>query len=369
LLDFGTDSKPVFYDFDFDGLPDLMVGNYGYFRPFQTYKSTVAYYRNTGTRTHPQFEMQSEDYGNISNYGFVAVYPAFGDLDGDSKPDMLIGELNGYLHFFKNTGSSTSTFNSLTTTQYFGIDVGQYSAPFIYDVNGDSLNDLVVGRVDGKISYYWNFGTKTNPLFSQDSVNNFFGSINVTQTGYPQGHSQPVVVKDNTGLKLLVGSYRGTVFEYAPDTTKLRGGSFALIDSDFLKQDVGTKATITVAEITGDTLTEYVVGNSRGGLLMFSDSLWDTSTLSSVNEINTVPGAWHIYPNPANNYLVCEAENINTETVQVLFYNVLGERIITPVQQSGHKLTINTAPLASGFYILRIETSGQNSAYKVLIER
>ncbi|HLP50963.1 MAG TPA: VCBS repeat-containing protein, partial [Chitinophagales bacterium] len=55
MLDFGTDSKPVFFDFNSDGLQDIVIGNYGYFRPFQTYKGTLAYYENIGTATQPRY--------------------------------------------------------------------------------------------------------------------------------------------------------------------------------------------------------------------------------------------------------------------------------------------------------------------------
>ena len=141
-IEVGTESKPAFFDFNGDGLKDLVIGNYGYFRPFQTYKSTLAVYYNTGTATQPQYTETTSDYKDFSNYFLVGAAPTFGDLDGDGKEDMLVGDLNGYIHFFKNTGGSVAFFGNLTNSQYFGSDVGQYATPFIYDLNGDSLNDL-----------------------------------------------------------------------------------------------------------------------------------------------------------------------------------------------------------------------------------
>lgn len=189
MLDFGTDSKPVFFDFNGDGLQDIIIGNYGYFREFNTYKSTLAYYENVGTTTQPKFKQRTDDYGNFSSYGFVAMHPAFGDLDGDGKEDLLVGDLNGYLHFFKNMGTTVASFPSMTIPWLDSIKVGQFSAPFIYDVNGDSLNDLIVGNRNGKLSYFWNMGTKTSPVFKKDSVNANFGNVNVTIPGYTDGFS------------------------------------------------------------------------------------------------------------------------------------------------------------------------------------
>ncbi len=368
MLDFGTDSKPVFFDLTGDGLKDIIIGNFGYFRPYQTYKGTLAFYENIGTVTQPKYKMRNEDYNNFSNYQLVAPHPAFGDLDGDGKEDMLTGELNGYLHFFKNTGGAVANFSVMTEPQYDTIDVGQYSAPFIYDMNGDSLLDLVVGRKDGKISYFWNMGTKTNPVFHKDSVNQNFGNINVTQYGFNEGYAQPVVFNDGSGtLKLFVGSHRGVVFKYDVNTNNLRSGGFALTDTNFLKQDVGTKAVISIADINSDGLLEYLVGNSRGGLLFYSDSLWDTGTFLSTPTVLPYQNHLKIYPNPARDYFVCVKEGEDWSNAKAELYNVIGERVYADVKQSGNRIAINANELSSGFYIVRISQDGKTYSGKILI--
>ena len=43
-------SRPLFYDFNGDGLVDIIVGNLGYFNNTPYYSSTLAYYQNTGDR-------------------------------------------------------------------------------------------------------------------------------------------------------------------------------------------------------------------------------------------------------------------------------------------------------------------------------
>ena len=370
MLDFGTDSKPVFFDFNGDGLKDIIVGNFGYFRPFQTYKGTLAYYENIGTATQPKFKMRTEDYNNFSNYQLVAVHPAFGDLDGDGHDDMLVGEINGFLHYFRNTGGTVANFSVMTTPQYDTIDVGQYSAPFIYDMNGDSLLDILVGRKDGKISYYWNYGTKTIPHFSKDSVNVNFGNINVTQISNSEGYAQPVIIKDSSGaLKLLVGSFRGTVFKYDVNTNNLRSGSFTILDSDFLKADVGTKAVISVADINNDGHLEYVVGNSRGGLLLFSDSMWDANTTLTVENILPPANSLKIYPNPARDYFTCVLEGVDLSNAKTELFNILGERVNAEIKQSNNKITLGTTNLQSGFYFVRVTQQGKSYTGKVLIER
>lgn len=368
-LDFGTDSKPVLFDFNNDGLLDIIVGNYGYFRPFTTYKSAIAIYLNTGTPTHPRFELLSDDYNTFSNFGIIAMHPAFGDLDGDGKPDMLLGDLTGYLHFFKNNGLAGASFPSMTTPQYFNIDVGQYSAPFIYDVNGDGLNDLVIGRRDGRISYYWNFGTATAPLFHADSVNNFFGNINVNIPGFLDGYTCPFIITDSAGNKLLYsGSAQGRVFKYLINPANLRSGNFQLLDSNVIGQPVGSKSVFTMADLNNDGQMEYIIGNSRGGLMFYSDSVWDTSALPiGVMEEIELKGKLFIYPNPSKDFVVCMVETENVTDVKVEVISMLGQAVEPEIQVAGEKIRIQTQALRSGVYFVQIKTGKRFYSGKFIV--
>jgi hypothetical protein len=371
MLDFGTASKAVFYDFNGDGLLDIIVGNYGYFEPSNPYKSTLAYYQNTGTATHPLFTMQTEDYNNFSAYGLQGLNPAFGDLDGDGKADLLLGDISGNLHYFKNMASTGSSYPSMTVAQYFNINVGPYSAPFIYDVNGDSLNDLIIGNQNGTLSYYWNFGTKDSARFSADSVNISFGNINVTVSPNSIGYSQPFIRKDSAGNMLLfVGSLSGLVYEYVIDPNQLRGGNFNRITTDFIGQPVGYNSTISIADINGDGQLEYLIGNSRGGLIMYSDSVWDPGTSLGINEINASPiKALHIYPNPAKDYVVCALGQQEFTNPQTEVFNVLGEKLNITASLTNNKITLNTGQLSNGFYIVRINQNGEIFTGKFMVEK
>ena len=368
MLDLGTESKALFYDFNGDGLQDIIVGNYGYFIPNAPYKSGLAFYKNTGSAIQPKFTEQTLDYNNFSTYGLQGIDPAFGDLDGDGKPDLLVGEITGYLHFFKNTAIIGSSFPTMTTSQYFNLNPGPYSAPFIYDVNGDSLNDIIVGREDGGLSYYWNFGTKTNPEFDVDSVNAYFGNVSVAV--YPDviGYSQPFIMKDTGSLKLFVGSKLGAVYEYSIDPVKLRSGSFNLITSDFLHQPIGYKSTISIADINNDGQREYVIGNSRGGLLMYSDSVWDPGTSLDIPAF-PVNQQLQVFPNPSKDFFVCKLENVSFQNPVVNVFNTLGQVIQVRVTIANDRITIRDSELSNGIYFIKISDSGKDYLGKVLIER
>jgi hypothetical protein len=372
ILDFGTDAKPVFFDFNNDGKKDIVVGNYGYFRPFQTVMSDLALLDNIGSDTIPAFRVRSVDWQNLSQYNLVGISPAFGDLDGDGKADMVIGELNGFLHFFKNTGVSQASFPNMTQPNFFNMDAGQYSTPLLYDLNGDSLLDIVCGKRDGRINYYWNMGTTTAPVFHADSVNTTLGGINVTEPGFTEGFSFPSIYRDSAAqMHILVGNQRGNVYEYLIDTANLRSGTFTLLDTNVMKYDVGAKATVSVADINNDGYLEYMCGNGRGGVQMFSDSLWDTSTIQIIDTTGIMDINWggmQLFPNPATNSFTCHIENADLDNAVVEVYNLLGERINLPYRILTNDIRFNTEGAARGLYLVKISNPGITRTGKVLIQ-
>jgi len=368
-LDFGTDAKPVFFDYNNDGKMDLIVGNYGYFRPFATYKSGLAILENVGTATFPKFRLKTDDYNFLSNYNLVAMHPAFGDLDGDGKADMIVGELTGNLHFFKNTGGSIANFQTLNIPQYFGIDIGQFSAPFIYDLNGDSLNDLIVGGLNGRVAYYWNFGTATSPQFHPDSCNKTLGNVDIRPAGYNTDPSAPIVRTDSAGNNILyVSANRGTVFTYLVDSTKLRSGSFQLIDSNLLKYDVGSKACLAIADLDNNGSLEYVVGTSRGGLVLFSETQIDTTTQPvGLAEWSNQSSKITVFPNPAKGSFSCRIREgvFNSPTIEL--YNLLGEKMYLNVRIEPTQLHLTVEDYTPGIYFLRLSHNNQLSTTKVML--
>jgi hypothetical protein len=133
-----------------------------------------------------------------------------------------------------------------------------------------------------------------------------FGGLTVTVPGFTEGYNNPFLVKNSNGnTELYVGTNRGLVYRYAVDSTKLRSGAFALIDSNFIGEDVGSESTISIADINADGKLEYLLGNSRGGLLLYSDTLLDTSIVLSLPDLREGRNL-KLYPNPARDILFLE---------------------------------------------------------------
>jgi len=140
-------AAPALVDIDADGDLDLFVGEDDGMMDFLT---------NLGSPTNPNWTLTATGYEGF-DVGTHAK-PTFGDLDGDGDYDLLLGEKYGRLRFYENTGTSSSPSWALPDYYFESIDVGDYSAPHLTDLDGDLDPDLLIGDDDGRIWAYENNG-------------------------------------------------------------------------------------------------------------------------------------------------------------------------------------------------------------------
>ena len=146
---------PALADLDADGDLDLLLG---------TWNQDVRYFRNDGTRQEPRW-VQDESR-TIKPPRVSHAMPALADIDGDGDQDLFIGQANGAIVFYRNTGSAKNARFALVSDKLDEIKAGRRSAPALVDVDGDGLLDLVVGHEDaGRLLVYRNAGTRTSPKF------------------------------------------------------------------------------------------------------------------------------------------------------------------------------------------------------------
>ena len=118
-------------------------------------------WRDTGFEAHTQYLKTDSTPINVGNNS----YPAVMDWDGDSKKDLLLGCENGQVLFWPNVGEDTwPMFQTAETVTAGGSPIYQYYInPFVFDLDRDGVNDLVCGDDNGYVLFYRNAGTNASP--------------------------------------------------------------------------------------------------------------------------------------------------------------------------------------------------------------
>jgi len=358
MIDVGRGANPVFFDENSDGLHDLVIGNSSYTLSVGTKVGQLAFYRNTGTVTAPAFELQSTDYAGISIYGFENVHPTFGDVDGDGDQDMVIGEENGLLHLFVNNPLGGVASFTLSAPGWQGIDPGKTSTPLLVDLDRDGDLDLLVGERNGNLNYYRNDGSVSVSGFT--FVTETFGGIVLASGATNIGEVQPWVVPDpETGsYRLYVGERTGRVWRYDNWESDL-GAVFSVTDSTVGGLDVGDRSRVALADLDGDGVLELVVGNMRGGLGLYREGEYvGVSTIAEASPLR-------VWPNPARQQITLYTGLQEPQWVRLI--DVQG-KVCGQWQMSGAQHQLGLPELPDGLYQFLVQTKTIQFSVPVIIQ-
>jgi hypothetical protein len=168
----GDFSQPTFADIDGDGDLDLFVGKDD---------GRIEFYRNIGSSHSPSWILVSDNYQSIDVGGYSS--PAFVDIDADSDFDLFIGETHGRIFFYRNDGTPQEPSWTPIPNKYDFIDVGMYSVPTFADLDLDDDLDLLIGNGEGKILFFRNFGTPQADSFV--FITDYYDSMNVGERSAP----------------------------------------------------------------------------------------------------------------------------------------------------------------------------------------
>lgn len=209
-LEFGA--YPIIRDLNGDGKADLIVGHHGHEVDSSVYRGRLYYFKNISAGPMPAYTLADTNLANTWQLSSANLYPTFGDVDGDGDLDLIVGLANGTLAFFQNTGTATSPQWAPPVLSYANVQVGQWAAPELVDVDGDGLLDLLVGNRTGFIYYYKNTGTLNSPQFSL--VNSRFGGIDTRGVFDFQGHATPRAFELQGRTLLAIGSFTQGIHMY-----------------------------------------------------------------------------------------------------------------------------------------------------------
>ncbi|MBD3226109.1 MAG: T9SS type A sorting domain-containing protein [Caldithrix sp.] len=176
------DAAPVIADWNNDGRKDLLVGSEKY---------EIRVYLNKGTNKSPSFG----EYSVIENVSHWEGHPEILDLNNDGKKDLLIGDGDGNVVFYPNTGSDkapafTESLN-LQLTNGAAIEVESIAHLEAHDWNEDGTVDLLVGEEEGFINIFLN---SNQPSSLAEEPQNFLHNLKLFQN-YPNPFNNQTTIQ------------------------------------------------------------------------------------------------------------------------------------------------------------------------------
>jgi hypothetical protein len=322
----------------------------------------ISFYENTGTATAPAFHWVTDTLPNLQPNLHVSAAPAFADLDADGDFDLFVGSAYGRIVFYENQGAPRNPSFVLITNAFENISVGSGSAPQFADYDKDGDADLFVGSsIGGVIHLYENIGSAGRPHFQlKKRIRHAFN----VEDGIPFLYDWT----DDGILDLFVGERNGAILYYRGVTAD----SFAFMQKDFAGIDVGFWAAPAFADINGDHQVDLFVGEGDGGVNFFQNT---GSAAVMTAKIPPTSFALNIHPNPFRTQLNISLQLGGADMTappRVVIYNLTGARVAELAMQ----LTNNAVwrgewlpaklSLAAGVYFLRAQWGREKLTQKIL---
>jgi hypothetical protein len=376
----GEFSSPVFADIDGDGDADLFIGEKD---------GRIDFYENIGTAHSALWNFVSGQYNSIDAGSYAA--PAFADIDQDNDLDMFIGQMYGKLLFYRNDGSPQFAFWTLVSDDLDSIDVGWYSVPTLGDLDRDGDFDLLIGNGDGRMYYYRNDGTPHD--FSLSLVTDQYGSIDVGERAAPvlsdfdsDGDEDLFIGESEGGLlfyrNLDLNSIRGQVTDGASDPIV-----DGIVYLSGLKIDSARTDSKGCYEFTGLPVGYYCVYRDVNSFKYFFSPLeQDTFDINFVGTTDVeespeihIPERMELYPNYPNpfNPLTTLRYSLPVDMeVEISIFNVQGEKIkelTRGYQTKGTKKIIwdgrnsQGKEVSSGIYFCKLRSGYNHETIKMVM--
>lgn len=211
--------RPFFYDITGDGRQEMIAGSKdGYLRLYE--KTAGA----DGWTLVPHY------FDGVRAGAFSA--PAAGDIDGDGKPEILLGtggfsSDSGRVVLYRNSGTPDQPLWKKVPMKE--IRVGNDATPALADVDGDGMPDIIVGNSTGHLLLFRNRSRAGRISFTKDS--SCFRKIHLDMYAAPAvtiSRSKVIIIAGNSmGRLYLIEKHQGKGCTWRKTVLNLRLSSFA----------------------------------------------------------------------------------------------------------------------------------------------
>jgi hypothetical protein len=292
---------------------------------------------------------------------------------GINWTDTLLNSIN-YKHIDCNGDGTIADDDTIAIIQNYSLthplrpqnNAGPNDPTLFFDITVDTascgshisiplvLGTAAVPAVDiYGIAFTINYDTA---LVKADSVSMDFSNCWIPGSG----HYLSIAVNDPSNGRLYAAVTRT---DHTDTTGYGNVGTFGIVTVDNISARLSGIAIDTLILAISDVHLIAHTGESR--LVNFgSDSLIINDNTVSVNQYNR-ENSISIYPNPAGDYFIINAEN--TANAEVSIYTALNNPVPVSYKNNSNAIIVNSSELKSGLYIVKIKTDKKITFGKVMI--
>ena len=366
MIDLGEYTYPSLADVNGDGDLDLVVGNGGRIQADGSFYSTLSLFENVGIREVPSFKLVNSDYLGLSAFNYQNIKPAFYDINKDGKLDFVYtasnsSTLRASISYIINTASSGISVDKNNSAD-LNFSFNNYDSPALADVDKDGDMDILLGKSQGRLEYYNNEGSNTNPTFTL--VSNKAGGID---NSILAKNLAPVIANiDRDNAEELLLSDREGNFRISYDWQSSLEATF-ITQQDFLYNEitdkyeaaiVGKEVFPAVGDLNNDGFAEIILGTNAGGLIFLKNEK------AVLGENNDFVANFEVFPNPASQKIIVRSAAKGV----IDLISMTGQKILTKTIIDQVDNEINTSFLAKGVYILKFQNSSKRQVKKLIID-
>ncbi|NML65721.1 T9SS type A sorting domain-containing protein [Hymenobacter sp. RP-2-7] len=313
---------PYQLDADFDGVPDLLIAPNMLDNSADrvSLRQCVRLYHNAATSASatPSYTLTNSSFLQSEMLDVSeGAMAAFGDLDGDGLPDMLIGnqgdQVNGYyrasLSYYRNVGTARRPVYRLVSDDYLGLGAAAVAAnarfeslrPALVDLNRDGTLDLTYSAYDGttnRLYYLLNAAGRGQAASFTPSQVSYFkdasgtGSLAATPNDTPCFYDVDgdgyVDILLGTNVLPGAGSLRYFRNRGAAGQGNL-DNLFVLADADYGQlRTAGSRPpnlAVAVADFDGNGQPDLLTADGTGAIVLYADFRGQSGSFAGSNNL------------------------------------------------------------------------------------
>ncbi|MBL6444936.1 T9SS type A sorting domain-containing protein [Fulvivirga sp. 29W222] len=356
-IDLGENASPAFGDYDGDGDLDMILGSYTN-QGAPGFNATLLLYENTGSVNEPSYVLKSEDYLQLSLSTVFNLKPKFRDVNGDNRVDLVFSATELYnfstnVYYILNRGEGKFNFEEEIRVLFSNIGFDENFET--YDISGDGLTDILIGKSTGKLEYYVNVGTINAPVFNLED-DTFYGlnfstsrlDLSVTIADINSDGNADMIVGDKRGSLTIYDNFLAHVEQPENGITDFVWSS----NEEVSTFNFGGKLYPAVANLFNEDKPSLIIGTGQGGLHLLRNS---DALAGYVNRFDL-----DIFPNPvfssSMKYINVSSKTSGNATI----ISLLGQQVTDSFYLPANTVKpISVAGLNPGMYIVILSAGNE----------